>query len=91
MRQFPEIVGVGIAILLMAAVTAGSLIIYEPTREPEQQVQVKIVDVYRDGLALRKVVTLVELEDGSRLRFPGKLGTVGETVSVYPSHVSLQR
>lgn len=49
-----------------------------PTR-----VDVKIVDVYRTGLAMRQTVTVVEMPDGSRRQIPERVGKVGETVSVW--------
>ena len=45
-------------------------------------VPVTIVNVHRDGFAFRKVVTVVEFADGSRRRYPGKLGKKGEKILV---------
>lgn len=50
---------------------------------PPTMYAVKIVDIYRTGLAMRFVITVVELPDGTRHRVRGKLGKEGETVQVW--------
>lgn len=51
--------------------------------QPPKQYTVKIIDIYRTGLAMRYVITVVELPDGTRHRVRGKLGKEGETVKVW--------
>jgi len=67
------------AVLLVGAVL---FIGWSKHREPEQ-VQATIVDVYRDGLAFRKVVTVVELQDGTRRQLRGKYGDEGDVIMVW--------
>ena len=62
--------------LLLLALLAGCY-------KPPEQVEVKVVDTYRTGFAMRKFITVVETKDGARHKMSGKLGEEGETILVW--------
>ena len=58
-------------------------ILFLTSCEPPRQTQVKIIDTYRDGFALRKAITILEMSDGTRRQVRGKWGKKGETIIVW--------
>lgn len=59
------------------------LLSFASCRPEPQTRQATIVDVYRTGIALSTVVTVLEMQDGTRRHVHGKYGKEGETISVW--------
>jgi len=82
-RDFLEAVMGVLIIFLVALFLLGfstSLFNASPTKT-----QAKIIDSYRTGIGLRKVITILEMQDGTRRQISGKFGEDGETITIWIS------
>lgn len=56
-----------------------------------EPVHAKIIRTYRTGIALRKAMTVIELDSGERWEVRGKLGKQGEEITIDPRALHLRR